>query len=117
MEKQYIFADKIGQQSYSGSEVSDSKDELLKGIEYADVAGGMFQLWEYPSGEIYDIIPDRYTLGEDDYTTPSHDTWLPRLVFSCVDKELVASEYNRLLLPLERRRLVGRLIKCIVSKK
>jgi len=28
-------------------------------FEYADVADGKYQVWEYPSGKIYDVRPDR----------------------------------------------------------
>lgn len=96
MKKIYIFADRVQNGEYNGSELSSSLDTALDGLEYGDVATKQFQVWEYPSGKIYDIVPDRYSLSEDDYSGSDPDIWLPKLEYARTDEKLVFQEYKRL---------------------
>jgi hypothetical protein len=96
MKKMYIFADRVQDGEYYGSELDSSLDTVLDGLEYGDVATKQFQVWEYPSGKIYDIVPDRYALSEDNYSVSDPDVWLPKLEYRRTDEELIFREYKRL---------------------
>lgn len=78
MNKVYIFAEKNDEGNFDANEISDSISSLLENLEYGDVAANQFQVWEYPSGKIYNIVSDR-ELPYDDYSTPSQQRWLPKL--------------------------------------
>ena len=102
MEKTYIFADKLQDDEYHGSELSPQFETMLDGLEYGDVVTKEFQIWEYPSGKIFDIIPDRTTLPTDDYSSASVNTWLPKLVEKDVDQKKVMDAYDDLMSRPER---------------
>ena len=96
IQKTYILAQKIDEDTYSGSDIDRSLARHFDGMEYGDVATKQFQIWEYPSGVIYDVIPDRFALDNDDYSSPDPDVWLPTLSKAGENIDWVSSEFNRL---------------------
>lgn len=99
IDKVHIFANKYGNE-YLPERLIEDWDEEIDGFEYADVARGEYQVWEYPSGKIYDVVPDR-RLDEDanQYSTPytSQGTvWLPVLNEVGVDVAKVSEAYSQL---------------------
>jgi hypothetical protein len=54
----------------------------LDNLEYADVRDGEYQLWHWPSGDTYKIIPDREVEPQNEYSLPygkKEVIWLPIL--------------------------------------
>lgn len=96
MKKKYLFADKTKNNSYLASEIFTELNNKLWDLEYGDVIAGQYQIWEYPSGKVFDIESDRNNLRSDDYSTPDPEHWLPRLKLVAVDKGLVNSSYEHL---------------------
>lgn len=95
--KSQIFAYKSGN-GYVAESVDINWEETLSSLEYQDVKDGEYQLWEYPSGKIFSIVPDR-ELDEDQnqYSTPyttKGTIWLPILVEADRNKEKVAAAYQ-----------------------
>ena len=92
----YIQADKNIDGSYSPTEISANLSLLLESYEYGDVAEGNFQVWEYLSGDIYQIEVDR-TLNEAQYYTTSWTTdgvkWKPVLRNISNDQDKVKQAY------------------------
>ncbi|MGH7196944.1 MAG: hypothetical protein ACREGJ_04260 [Candidatus Saccharimonadales bacterium] len=108
MEKVYIHAERVakGGGEFQGFEFSGDLEQIIDGYEYGDVAEGNYQIWEYPSGKIFRVEPDR-EVGEKDYYTVPHTTkgimWLPRLVEIDENRQMVESEYKRLTsLPVKK---------------
>lgn len=96
---QYIFADKNEDGTFTATELHKDLDTALNGLEYGDVAEGKFQIWEYPSGTIYDITVDREVPESNHYSTSltsNGQVWAPKLAQSHTDKEIVASAVERL---------------------
>lgn len=65
----------------------------LDNLEYIDVRNSEYQLWHWPSGDIYKISSDREVKPKDEYATPYGDKgiiWLPILIKVGSDKEKVA---------------------------
>jgi len=87
---------------YTPEEIVDNPEDQYAGLEYDDVKKGEYQLWEYPSGKIFNIDPDRQlTSGQNQYSTPyssSGTVWLPKLVETGLDKEKVSKAYRHLAL-------------------
>lgn len=91
-------------------------DKQLWSLEYGDIAGGIFQVWEYPSGKIYNVVSDRELKGDkykDYYGTPDPGIWQPKLVYIRTDKDLVSKEKARFKDVAERASVVGRIVKNI----
>ncbi len=113
MKSIYILADKTKQGDYYGSEIVDKGlERYMESFEYGDIAEHEVQIWEYPAGKIYDVVPDRKVSNADYYTTPytSRGTmWLPKLVEIATDKNRVAEAYERLMNPPKRDGVLRRL--------
>ncbi len=80
-------------------EIIENLNKFYDGLEYGDVAEGEYQIWEYPSGKIFDIKSDREVSKDEYYTTPyttKGTMWLPKLVEVEEDKEKVREVYDRL---------------------
>ncbi|HSX29731.1 MAG TPA: hypothetical protein VLE73_04190 [Candidatus Saccharimonadales bacterium] len=85
---------------YVPEEIVGAPEDRFANLEYGDVKEGSYQLWEYPSGKIFNIAPDR-ELGKDEdyYATPYNNkgsVWLPKLVEVGVDQDRVAKAYSGL---------------------
>lgn len=79
--------------------IIDDLDSALSRLEYGDVLEGEYQIWEYPSGKLFNITPDKEVEEKDYYSTPNTNTgvkWLPKLMISSTDKNKVAEAYKRL---------------------
>ncbi|HYH75178.1 MAG TPA: hypothetical protein VD735_04430 [Candidatus Saccharimonadales bacterium] len=91
----YLYSDK-----YVAEEVIDSPEHRLANLEYADVKKNEYQLWEYPSGKIFSIQPDRgLDPNENQYATPygaSGTVWQPRLVEIGIETDKVEQAYRDL---------------------
>jgi hypothetical protein len=78
----------------------EAKEEMLGNLEYIDVIDNKYQLWEHPSGKIYEIHSDREVIGPDKYSVPrmrDRTVWLPVLVYSNTDEVKVKNallEFN-----------------------
>lgn len=94
--KRQIFAYKESSGKYLPEHTVENIDEELWKLEYGDVANSEFQIWEHPSGKIFDVVSDRVVGEKDYYGTPSHEVWLPLLKYSHTDQETVNSGYERL---------------------
>lgn len=67
---------------YIPYEYNSSLGELTDGYEYEDVEKGKYQVWEYPSGKIFQVKPDRDVDDKQLYSTPHSAkgiVWLPKL--------------------------------------
>lgn len=97
--KVLIFASKRSANEYRAEEFIDDINKVFSGLEYGDVAEGECQIWEYPSGKIFEISPDRKVDAGDYYTTPyttKGTMWLPKLVEVGKDTEKVQRAYTQL---------------------
>ena len=90
-----IFCTKDKKGNYYGEHISDKLQDDLLNLEYGDVASAEFQVWEYPSGKIYDILPDRH-LPDGNFSTPSKEEWLPILQYRSSDIGMVQKAYKTL---------------------
>lgn len=98
-DKVKIFAYRY-ENEYVPERLIDDWDEEVDGFEYADVVRGEYQVWEYPSGKIYDVVPDRQ-LGDNEhqYSTPFTSkgiVWLPILKEAGIDTGKVSEAYAQL---------------------
>lgn len=96
---QYIFAYKHDGQYFAENLVGSLEDELAN-LEYEDVRSGQYQVWEYPSGKIYDIAPDRILdEGDNEYSLPngaSGVVWRPLLNEVATDTDKIEAAYSKL---------------------
>lgn len=89
----YLLADKNNDGTFSATEFHSNKTALLEGLEYSDVLNGEFQIWEYPSGNIYDVRPDR-EITDNNYSVAGSDKWLTVLRYNSMNPELVHEGYS-----------------------
>lgn len=78
--------------------IIDDLESRLSGLEYGDVYEGEYQIWEYPSGKIFNIEPDRKVDDKYYYYVPyntSGTIWLPKLTLLKTDKERVQEAYKQ----------------------
>ena len=75
--------------------IQDLESEFDR-LEYGDVLEGEFQVWEYPSGKIYKIEPDRKVPDDKYYSSRSSSLWSPKLTEIEVDKRKVSEAYEQL---------------------
>lgn len=94
-EKKLISATKRPGGLFTEEELIKNIDEYFETLEYADV--DECQIWEYPSGKIYAIQPDREVSQGDIYEVPHKDLWLPKLDHIDTNKEKVEGAYSRLM--------------------
>lgn len=89
----YLHADE-----YVPENLYASQDEAMQGLEYADVANNSYQLWHYPSGDIFSVRSDRELDAQNYQTSHSREgvAWLPILVKIGNDVEKVTKAYQTL---------------------
>jgi hypothetical protein len=71
----------------------------LDNLEYIDVKNHEYQVWHWPSGDIYNIVPDREVSEGDEYSTPyttKGEIWLPILEKVNTNKAQVKEAINNL---------------------
>ena len=94
----YILADRADDGQYYGSEILESDpQDFLAEFEYGDVVNNMFQIWEYPSGVIYQLKPDRKVDDKHYFSTPysSRGTiWEPLMIQIAIEKDKVDKAFN-----------------------
>lgn len=93
----WIFAYKH-EGSYTPEHITNLKSDL-DNLEYTDVKSGEYQLWQWPSGDIYSITPDREVESGKEYSVQYDNTgtvWLPVLEKIGTDKEKVDKAYEQL---------------------
>ena len=99
-EKIKIFASKDKEGVYRPEEIISDWEHFHSGFEYGDVKESEYQVWEYPSGKIFDIIPDREVNDEKEYYTTPYTTegtmWLPKLEEAGIDTKKVTAAYIHL---------------------
>ena len=112
-----LFACKNDDGSYSAEHImKDGTQDDLSGLEYGDVAENEYQIWEYPSGKMYDIKSDRPVASDNYYAGPYSTrgiVWLPILVYVKTDPEYVNKEYFRLSSYVSKPSLLHRLISIL----
>lgn len=86
--------------------IIDDLESRLSGLEYGDVYEGEYQIWEYPSGKIFKIVPDR-KVDDKDYCSVPYTTkgtlWLPKLTLLKTNKDKVEEAYKRLSNPPKKQ--------------
>lgn len=96
----YILAEYNSNGTFDPTEINDNIEGLYEGLEYGDVDEGSYQIWEYPSGKIYKIEPDReLPVNENHYITPYSNkgiVWLPKLIEIGLDVDKVSKAYDTL---------------------
>jgi hypothetical protein len=73
--------------------------EELDNLEYRDVEQMEYQIWEWPSGDIYTIASDRRVAEEDAYSLPYGKNgiiWLPTLIKVANNQQKVADAIKKL---------------------
>ncbi|HEU4913809.1 MAG TPA: hypothetical protein VFT16_00175 [Candidatus Saccharimonadales bacterium] len=88
----YILAEKTTK-DFKPTEYGSDLYKLCSSLEYGDVLEGEVQIWEYPSGIISTVKPDREVGQKDYYSIPDKDRWLPVLERLDEDKKRVSSAY------------------------
>ncbi|HSX00416.1 MAG TPA: hypothetical protein VLH38_05260 [Patescibacteria group bacterium] len=104
----FIFA-YLYEGEYVPETIYDSYQEALSDTEYDDIKKGKYQIWEYPSGKIFKIEPDREVNKKDFWSAPGESLWMPRLVQVEVDKKKVAEACDRLSNPSKQASFFTRL--------
>lgn len=95
----YILATKDKNGMYRPEEIIGDLNDYLSGVEYGDAKEGEIQLWEYPSGKIFIVQPDRNIEGTDYYATPYRNgemVWRPELILAKENKEMVIEAFEKL---------------------
>lgn len=98
--------------SYYAEEIVNDLEDFYSGLEYGDVTKGEYQLWEYPSGKIFRIEPDREVAEKDHYSTPysgNKTVWEPKLVLLDTEQKRVKEIYEKLSSPQNERSLFEKL--------
>jgi hypothetical protein len=96
MVAKWIFACRHGNR-FVAEHLVDAVEDVLWNLEYGDVARGDYQLWQYPSGKVYEIAADRTVVRLDEqYSTPRDDLWLPKLREIKEDRAQVTEAYRRM---------------------
>ncbi len=100
IKEEYIFAAKDKDDNFYGEFIISNLQSELNNLEYADVAEGEYQIWKYPTGEQYEIVPDRQVSNEDIYSVPittKGEVWIPKLNYFVTNQKVVEENYKRLL--------------------
>jgi hypothetical protein len=95
MKSAYLHCEKY-KGKYKPYELSDNLDDIYSTYEYGDVAEGEYQIWEYPSGKIFQIKPDREVEDKYYYSSPDKIIWWPVLHLLELDVERVTEAYRKL---------------------
>ena len=94
----YIFVYHI-ENAFKPEHIVEDLHNELANLEYGDVADGDYQVWEYPSGKIFQITSDREVDDDNFYSTPytSKGTiWEPQLTEIFTDQAKVHEAYRKL---------------------
>jgi hypothetical protein len=92
----YILTEKNTDTSYSATEIYNDIKLLDDDLEYGDVYEGLYQVWEYPDGKIYQVEADREVEEKNYYSLPGSGLWAPRLREIGIDKEKAEKAYRML---------------------
>jgi hypothetical protein len=111
----YILAEKTTK-GFKATEVNESYQELCSGVEYGDIFEGEIQIWEYPTGKIYSVVPDRTVSDKKYYSLPDEDLWEPQLKLTGRDKSRVRDAYI-LLTTKPRRSILSNLLRLLRGKE
>jgi hypothetical protein len=111
--KEPISADKINRTvscidgTYYAEKIIEDIERFYDGLEYGDVSKGEYQIWEYPSGRIFRIDPDR-EVDEKNYYSVRYTTkgtiWLPKLRLVKTDKQRVEEIFSFLSITHSKKR-------------
>lgn len=93
----YIIADKRSNEQFAPDEISKNLEDLYSTLEYGDVLEGECQIWEYPSGKIFDMRPDREVPKSKYYSTPAENSWMPELTLVSTDTQKVEEARKKLV--------------------
>ena len=89
--------------------IIDDLEESLQVIEYYQVEDGdNYQIWEYPSGKIYKIEPDR-KVEDKDAASPPGKLWMPKLTLLETDKGKVKKAYEDFMNVPEKKSLIQKI--------
>ena len=83
-----IFAYKYEGKFYPEHIIHNLDSEFSR-LEYGDVYEGEYQIWEYPSGKMFQIESDRIVKDNNYWSSPNADLWIPILKQIKVDKKIV----------------------------
>jgi hypothetical protein len=116
MNKIYLHADRSSDDRYTATKILNGKlDNHIWGFEYGDVAEAEYQIWEYPSGKIFQVIPDRKVSKNNYYAPPDKGLWLPVLKEIGTDVNRVTEGYKYLSSLPPRKSLIARLKRILVG--
>ena len=94
-----IFAN-LYESEYIAEHIIEDIDEDFSNLEYEDVKAGNYQIWEYPSGNIFKVQADRELNADDNpYSTPYNNkgtAWQPVLIEVGRDTEKVVKAFKNL---------------------
>ena len=96
-DEKWVFAVKHESEFYP-ERMDGEKDHILDNLEYADMKDGEYQLWHWPSGDIYDVVPDREVEARKEYSVPYDNTgvvWIPVLEKKGNNLDAVKDAVNR----------------------
>lgn len=95
--RKLIFAGKHSNDQFGPETLVEDLNSFYGGLEYGDVFEGECQIWEYPSGKIYQIEADRQVTDKKLYYSPPADNrWSPVLREIGTDKDKVELAYRQL---------------------
>jgi hypothetical protein len=95
----YILAERVADGTFKPQEVAQTQEDLYSSLEYGDVREHEYQLWEYPSGRMMWIEPDRKVDERHYYATPygkDREIWLPILKDIGINEAGVSEAYEQL---------------------
>ena len=116
IKKQFMLADRISGEKYYPSELESTWEKIYESFEYGDVFEGAYQLWEYPTGKIFKIEPDRKVTDKDYYSSPHSTLWLPKLTLLTTDKMKVTEAYEKLSRPPKNTSFIQKLKNFLKTK-
>lgn len=67
-DKKLIFATEYNGE-WHPEHLIENLEDSLDGLEYTDVKNGEYQVWEWPSGDIYALVADREVDPGKEYST------------------------------------------------
>lgn len=117
-QKQFIIAERSSDDKYDPEGLEATWEKIYEGLEYGDVYEGNYQIWEYPSGKIFKMEPDRKVEVRNYYSTPHNTLWLPKLTLLETDKKKVEGAYIRLsnVGKMRKRSLISRIKRWFLKK-
>ncbi len=107
----FMLAERVSAEEYWPDEFDETLENIYNSLEYGDVFEDQYQIWEYPSGKIYKIEPDRKVADKYYYTPPHVDLWEPTLIQIGIDKQRVEEAYESLTKRLKKQSFFNQLKK------